>query len=72
MGIDVTSGGWLNGARLLGLDAIALICLKGSVLELTYLHPQGGDGLVASCLPNNVLVWGLETSDRELNKGDCS
>ena len=54
------------------MDAIAFICLKGSVLELTYLHPQGGDGLVASYLPDIVLVWGLETSDRELNKGDCS
>ena len=42
MGIDVTSGGWFNGARLLGLDAIALICLMGSLLELTYLHSQGG------------------------------
>ena len=52
------------------MDAIALICLKGSVLELTYLHSQGGDDLVASCLPNNVLVWGLETSDPKWNTGD--
>ena len=62
----------VGGARLLGLDAIALICLKGSGLELTYLHPQGGDGLVASCLPDIVLVWGLETSDQEWNTGDRS
>ena len=71
MGIDVTSGGWFNGARLLGLDAIALICLKGSLLELTYLH-LFWDGLVASCLPDNVLVWGVETSDPEWNTGVCS
>ena len=63
----------VGGARLLGLDAIALICLKGSMLELTYLHSQGeGYGLVASCLPDIVLVWGLETSDQEWNAGDRS
>ena len=67
MGIDVTSGGWFNGVRLLGLYAIALICWKGSLLELTYLHSQ-----VASCLPDNVLVWGLGTSDPEWNTGVCS
>ena len=54
------------------MDAIALICLKSSVLELTYLHPQGGDGLVASYLPDIVLVWGLGTSDPEWNTGDRS